>query len=98
MLASGAFSFIESQLNFLINEPCIYSYRFAHISRTLKALQGSTKTSLRIDDEGLLSLQFLMPSPKPRGGIVEAFIEFRVCLAFLGDLNICADIADSVWL
>ncbi|THH21077.1 hypothetical protein EW146_g419 [Bondarzewia mesenterica] len=56
-----------------------FSYRFGHISRTLRALQSSTKTSLRIDEEGLLSLQFLMPSPKPRGGTSDAFIEFR-CL------------------
>ncbi|KDR81883.1 hypothetical protein GALMADRAFT_240154 [Galerina marginata CBS 339.88] len=59
-----------------------FSYRFGHIARALKALSSSTKTSLRIDDDGLLSLQFLMPSPKPRtaGGRTEAFIEFR-CLA-----------------
>ncbi len=44
------------------------AYRFAHISRTLKALQISTKMSLRINDEGLLSLQFLMPSPSPKLG------------------------------
>jgi cell cycle checkpoint protein len=58
------------------------SYRFVHISRTLRALQSSTKTSLRIDEDGLLSLQFLMPNPKPRtlghGGSRDAFIEFRV--------------------
>ncbi|KAK0478044.1 Rad1/Rec1/Rad17 [Armillaria luteobubalina] len=61
-----------------------FSYRFTHISRTLRALQSSTKTSLRIDDEGLLSLQFLMPSPSPKLGKRDetpaAFIEFR-CLA-----------------
>ncbi|OAX43811.1 Rad1-domain-containing protein [Rhizopogon vinicolor AM-OR11-026] len=56
------------------------SYRFAHISRTLRALQNSTKTSLRIEEEGLLSLQFLVPVPKPRGGMSDSFIEFR-CLA-----------------
>jgi cell cycle checkpoint protein len=55
------------------------SYRFAHIARTLRALQNSTKTSLRIDDDGLLSLQFMMPSPKPRGGLSTAFIDYRVC-------------------
>ncbi|KAF8061634.1 Rad1/Rec1/Rad17 [Lyophyllum atratum] len=65
-----------------------FSYRFAHISRTLRALQSSTKTSLRIDDEGLLSLQFLMPSPKAKGASGEssdAFIDFR-CLALDDDL------------
>lgn len=53
------------------------SYRFSHISRAVRALQSSTKTSLRIDDEGLLSLQFLMPTAKSRGGTTDAFIEFR---------------------
>ncbi|KAH7927051.1 Rad1-domain-containing protein [Leucogyrophana mollusca] len=56
------------------------SYRFGHISKTLRALQSSTKTSLRIEEEGLLSLQFLVPVPKPRGGMSDSFIEFR-CLA-----------------
>ncbi|KAL4065298.1 repair protein Rad1/Rec1/Rad17-domain-containing protein [Scleroderma citrinum] len=56
------------------------SYRFTHMTHTLRALQNSTKTSLRIDDEGLLSLQFLVPVPKPRGGQSDSFIEFR-CLA-----------------
>ncbi|TFK34832.1 Rad1/Rec1/Rad17 [Crucibulum laeve] len=65
-----------------------FSYRFGHISRTLRALQSSTKTSLRIDEEGLLSLQFLMPSPKPKsatGETTDAFIEFR-CLALDDEL------------
>ncbi|KAG6898234.1 hypothetical protein C0992_002248 [Termitomyces sp. T32_za158] len=52
--------------------------RFGHITKTLRALQSSTKTSLRIDEDGLLSLQFLMPSPRSGGS--DAFIEFR-CLA-----------------
>ncbi|KAF8810093.1 Rad1-domain-containing protein [Phlegmacium glaucopus] len=56
-----------------------FSYRFGHISRTLKALQSSFKTSLRIDQDGLLSLQFLMPKPG-KAGAGDAFIEFR-CLA-----------------
>ncbi|KAG2120949.1 Rad1/Rec1/Rad17, partial [Suillus discolor] len=45
-----------------------FSYRFAHISRMLQALQNSTKTSLCLEQEGLLSLQFLVPVPRPRGG------------------------------
>ncbi|KAG6865679.1 hypothetical protein C0991_000449, partial [Blastosporella zonata] len=59
------------------------SYRFGHITKTLRALQSSTKTSLRIDKDGLLSLQFLMPSLK--GGTSDAFIEFR-CLALDDDI------------
>ena len=59
-----------------------FSYRFSHIARTLKALSSSIKTSLRIDGDGLLALQFLMPGPRNRavderrGG----YIEFRVRL------------------
>lgn len=48
------------------------------MTHTLRALQNSKKTSLRMDDEGLLSLQFLVPVPKPRGGQSDSFIEFRV--------------------
>ncbi|KAI0059048.1 Rad1-domain-containing protein [Artomyces pyxidatus] len=59
--------------------PVNFSYRFSHVSRTLKALQSSTKTSLRIDEDGLLSLQLMMPSPRPTGGVSQALIEFR-CL------------------
>ncbi|KAJ7090378.1 Rad1/Rec1/Rad17 [Mycena belliarum] len=66
---------------FECTRPVSFSYRFGHISRALRALQSSSKTSLRIDDEGLLSLQFLMPLPGPKAeGTSEAFIEFR-CLA-----------------
>lgn len=52
--------------------PVKFSYRVSHISSALRALQTSTKTSLRIDDEGLLSLQFLMAV-----GGRDAFIELR---------------------
>ncbi|OCH89081.1 Rad1-domain-containing protein [Obba rivulosa] len=62
-----------------------FSYKFAHITRALKALQASTKTSLRIDEDGLLSLQFIVASPKPRGGgRLESFIEFS-CLPLVED-------------
>ncbi|KAI0373256.1 Rad1-domain-containing protein [Pilatotrama ljubarskyi] len=54
-----------------------FTYKFSHVSRALRALQSSLKTSLRIDDEGLLSLQFMMPAPRrPGGRRSEAFIEF----------------------
>ncbi|KAH9939601.1 Rad1-domain-containing protein [Amylocystis lapponica] len=60
-------------------ESVSFSYRFGHISRALRALQSSTKTSLRINTEGLLSLQLIMPAPRPGGGTAQSFIEFR-CL------------------
>lgn len=63
-----------------------FSYRFAHITHTIRALQSSTKTSLRIEAEGLLSLQFLVPVPKARGGgTSDSFIEFRVCMAGISE-------------
>ncbi|THG96781.1 hypothetical protein EW026_g5123 [Hermanssonia centrifuga] len=66
--------------------PVGFSYKFAHIARASRALQTSTKTSMRIDRDGLLSLQFLMPSRGPQGGNTsDAFIEFR-CLALDEDL------------
>ncbi|TFK27431.1 Rad1-domain-containing protein, partial [Coprinopsis marcescibilis] len=63
-----------------------FTYRFGHILKTLRSLSSSTKTSLRIDEDGLLSLQFLMPSPKPREQPTDAFIEFRVSLYHTGRL------------
>ncbi|KAJ7221667.1 Rad1/Rec1/Rad17, partial [Mycena pura] len=68
---------------FECTQPVRFSYRVGHIARTLRALQSSTKTSLRIDDAGLLSLQFLMPAPRTQAkpaGASDGFIEFR-CLA-----------------
>ncbi|KAF8556927.1 Rad1-domain-containing protein [Imleria badia] len=68
------------------SRPVSVSYRFAHISHTIRALQSSTKTSLRIETEGLLSLQFLVPVPKAKGGgSSDSFIEFR-CMALDDDV------------
>jgi cell cycle checkpoint protein len=58
----------------------ICSYRVAHISRALRALQNSSKTSLRIGSDGTMNMQFLVPSPVARSGASEAFISFRVNL------------------
>ncbi|KAF9553821.1 Rad1-domain-containing protein [Agrocybe pediades] len=64
-----------------------FTYRFSHIARTLKALSSSLKASLRIDEDGLLSMQFLMPSPKSKNGEPRqnGYIEFR-CIALDDDL------------
>lgn len=58
----------------------------------MRALQSSVKTSLRIDDEGLLSLQFMMSTLR-RGGEngTAAFIEFWVRTAYSPPLCACAD-------
>ncbi|KAF9228751.1 Rad1-domain-containing protein [Gyrodon lividus] len=92
--ASGAFGSTEMDYpndkevleTFECLRPVTVSYRFAHISRTSRALQSSTKTSLRIEEEGLLSLQFLVPVPVARGGGTSgSFIEFR-CMALDEDV------------
>ncbi|KAF7305213.1 hypothetical protein MKEN_01236500 [Mycena kentingensis (nom. inval.)] len=85
--ASGTFGSTEMEYpndrevleSFECTQPVRFSYRVGHITRTLRALQSSTKTSLRIDDEGLLSMQFLMPRPNKVDGGQDGFIEFR-CL------------------
>lgn len=58
-------------------EPVSFSYRVAHIARAQRALQSSSKTSLRIGSDGTMNMQFLVPSPLVRGGTSEAFISFR---------------------
>ncbi|KAG6918017.1 hypothetical protein DXG01_016869 [Tephrocybe rancida] len=69
--------------------------RFGHITKTLRALQSSIKTSLRIDEDGLLSLQFLMPSLK--GGTSDAFIEFRLSYRLQStDKDKCLALDDDV--
>ncbi|KIJ17110.1 hypothetical protein PAXINDRAFT_175701 [Paxillus involutus ATCC 200175] len=87
--ASGAFGSTEMDYpndkevleTFECSRSLTVSYRFAHISRTARALQSSTKTSLRIEEGGLLSLQFLVPVPRAKGGgTSDSFIEFR-CMA-----------------
>jgi cell cycle checkpoint protein len=57
----------------------ILSYRFNFIVRTIRALQSSSKTSLRIDEEGVLSMQFLMPrNRKEEEEGFGNFMEFKV--------------------
>ena len=41
--------------------PCRNSYLFKYFSHALRALQTSLKTSIRLDERGLISLQCLMP-------------------------------------
>jgi hypothetical protein len=98
--------------SFACTHPLSVSYHTAHISRTARALASSTKTSLRIDDKGLLSLQFLMPNAGVGGAKkgTDAFIEFRVSglpffcfvlfcfvLSFSCVEDVSADDMGSVW-
>ncbi|KAI0694167.1 repair protein Rad1/Rec1/Rad17-domain-containing protein [Cerioporus squamosus] len=58
-----------------------YTYKFSHISRAMRALQISYKTSLRIDDQGMLSMQFMMLTQKRRGeGQQPAFVQIEVSI------------------
>lgn len=71
------------------------SYKFSHMMRVLRGLTHSTKTSIRFDRQGIIALQLLMPTPNPRGGISECFVEFRVgfvCfkkIRFICSLSFC---------
>ncbi|KAG8897495.1 ssDNA endodeoxyribonuclease, partial [Tulasnella sp. 403] len=57
------------------------SYRFSHVAKISKALQGSIRTSMRINDTGVLSIQLMMPMVRARNqDSSNPFIEFR-CLA-----------------
>jgi cell cycle checkpoint protein len=50
------------------------SYKFAHIAATKKALQAATKVSIRVDHQGVLSLQFMIENLEG-GGV--SFVDFR---------------------
>ncbi|EJD46183.1 Rad1-domain-containing protein [Auricularia subglabra TFB-10046 SS5] len=62
-------------------EKIAFTYKFAHIHNCIQALKSSTRTSLRIDDEGLLSMQFMMPTSRVEKAFEtnHAFVEF-LCL------------------
>ncbi|KAG8976530.1 ssDNA endodeoxyribonuclease, partial [Tulasnella sp. 427] len=61
-----------------------FTYRFSHIAKIQKALQGSIRTSLRVDDNGVLSFQFQMPGVVSNGKQCNPYIEFT-CLALSDD-------------
>jgi len=50
------------------------SYKFAHVAGTKKALQAATKVSIRADEQGVLSLQFMIENLEG-GGV--SFVDFR---------------------
>ncbi|KAI0737871.1 Rad1-domain-containing protein [Daedaleopsis nitida] len=57
-----------------------FTYKYSYITRAQRALQSSLKTSLRIDEDGLLSLQFIMPSARRVAGKrSQVFVDFA-CL------------------
>lgn len=60
------------------------SYHAPHIALLSKALQGSLKVCLRIDETGFLSVQVMMPVPESMPPHMHnGILEFKVsCLAF----------------
>ncbi|KZT50937.1 Rad1-domain-containing protein [Calocera cornea HHB12733] len=77
--------------DFGTEETVSFTYRFEHIAKCIPALRSSVKTSLRIDFEGVLSLQFMIPFRRHRpekdaaATPSENYIEFR-CAALLEDV------------
>ena len=76
--------------SFICTHAVSVSYHTAYIARAARGLTSSSKTSLRIDEAGLLSLQFLLPGAPGGPGAnkqKDAFIDFRVsfvpCLQFM---------------
>ena len=58
----------------------LHSYSFGLFSQANRALQAAMKISLRIDDQGYLSLQMMMPTPagKRLTGSDCGIIEFKL--------------------
>lgn len=52
------------------------SYRFASLCSIRSALAYSTKSSLRTDASGILSMQFMIVSVAQEGGASGGFVEF----------------------
>ncbi|KZO90374.1 Rad1-domain-containing protein [Calocera viscosa TUFC12733] len=75
---------------FRSEEPVSFTYPFECIAKSVPALRNSLKTSLRIDSEGILSLQFMIPFRQHRmskdKGVARSqnFIEF-MCASLFDD-------------
>lgn len=65
-----------------ISADCVWtSYKFSHLSYIRQALSYSTKTSLRTDSSGILSMQFMIMNTnatKASEGVGAGFVEFTV--------------------
>ncbi|GAA6061509.1 hypothetical protein JCM10212_000213 [Sporobolomyces blumeae] len=72
--------------------PIRNSYKFSHIQLTKHALANSIKTSIRTDEYGLVSFQFMIPVGPigGRGNRMEegkvAYVEF-LCVALDDEFN-----------
>lgn len=72
---------LETYLLAMENGSFSQSYKFAHVAATRKALQAATKVSIRADEQGVLSLQFMIENLEG-GGV--SFVDFRF-VPLIGD-------------
>lgn len=66
-------SLLES---FQVDEPCVFTYKFSMIKNALKAMSLGAKVALRVDNSGLLNMQFMIPSGE--GSTRMNYVDFRV--------------------
>jgi cell cycle checkpoint protein len=59
---------------FLVPRAFSQSYKFSHVANAKKALAAATKVSVRADEQGVLSLQFMVENLEG-GGV--SFVDFR---------------------
>ncbi|KAF2435906.1 Rad1-domain-containing protein [Tothia fuscella] len=59
---------------FHVPEPFSQSYKFSHVGNAKKALASATKVSVRADEQGVLSLQFMIENLEG-GGV--SFVDYR---------------------
>lgn len=70
------------------------SFRFSLLKSAQRAMQAATKVSLRLDEEGVLNLQFLVEVDAP-GGLGHTFVEFRVVPLVEGEAEMDGNGSDS---
>jgi cell cycle checkpoint protein len=55
------------------------SYKFAHVAAAKKAMAAATKVSIRVDEQGVMSLQFMIEHEEGVGGDRGvSFVDFRL--------------------
>jgi cell cycle checkpoint protein len=58
-------------------ESVVNSYKLSHIQKTFKALQISSKTSIRVNQDGILAMQFMISKTASHdSSFIEAFVNW----------------------
>lgn len=63
---------------FQCSQKTVASFKFASIKAAQRAMASATKVSMRLDEEGVLSLQFLVEVEAGAGGERVSFVDFRI--------------------